>query len=853
MILNKGFNLIFNDLLIEEVLNEAVPVTIEPAEPINLHDCRMIASDVLDIRNEYEESACLVYKDTLTRVAAKVLIFRQTEAGPEVLMRFWRSLVELPGGGFDVNKDNYSIENTIKREVYEELNIELKNIKPTKFNYCEFADRPWVQKHVAKEEDRWKAYYTYVYTAEYAGTGSNDLPEELGRYKWYKVSDILEKKDTKKLAIYKDAIKDSGYANKLDEAIDESITLTEERQLGLVSYCVHDISEGGAKVKTALSALNLILEAEKIKTSIDSDKTRYVSTSRDLTGHLGRKWSCGIVLDGTKVTNKYKSASINHNGQIYFNDMRTSKHLSLNGIYEYTAIGLSKQANLHRKMSAKEFKRREKATYDPNNPLKFYLVDLGGNSFFTIISKKTFDILHDIMLMYNEMPAVQDDKGAAEKYKGRPNVEVKKYEVNVAGSGRRYNTIAQISSLPSRYQDYDFICTESYKYNVQNSGLFINKSSLSRFKNQILEKYGIDITSNEFFREVAGKEYSDEAEERIFPRESDVEYIDVSGCIKLILVSIKYYDIFEGALSDMTKNSDLVYLDQEGNPTIKNSSKNLYYQYSDRGVKLDGSTYNKVKAPYKYFSTDIGFVANIYTDAFKLINQAKSLQIPIYFWSSETVSHDLIHACSTQGFSFITDNARSQQYKDYKAAKDAIANAPKMSNEKDNDGNILTENQVKFFEESEIRSKVFNNKLLVCYSASSRVGKTKIPNESQMGINNTYTGTPYGFGYYFTEYKQSAHVSYSDTNTFYLNIKNPLIIKSRDNYIMITDKQGKSRAYDPGRLAHDPFITTIIKDAGYDGIWVVDEGTYNYIVAFEPNQIKLTTNLKPTSSDAIDE
>jgi hypothetical protein len=43
---------------------------IEKGRPIDLSKARMIKSDVLDIRGEFEESACLYYNDVLTRVAA---------------------------------------------------------------------------------------------------------------------------------------------------------------------------------------------------------------------------------------------------------------------------------------------------------------------------------------------------------------------------------------------------------------------------------------------------------------------------------------------------------------------------------------------------------------------------------------------------------------------------------------------------------------------------------------------------------------------------------------------------------------------------------------------------------------
>lgn len=43
---------------------------VEKGKPLDLSKARMIKSDVMDIRGELEESACLEYNGVLTRVAA---------------------------------------------------------------------------------------------------------------------------------------------------------------------------------------------------------------------------------------------------------------------------------------------------------------------------------------------------------------------------------------------------------------------------------------------------------------------------------------------------------------------------------------------------------------------------------------------------------------------------------------------------------------------------------------------------------------------------------------------------------------------------------------------------------------
>ena len=127
------------DRLYEAKSSRAFPQGyVEAADPINLNNCRMIASDVLDIRGELEESACLVYKDVLTRVAASVLPFRDGPEGKEVFLKLWRSAVYLLGGGVDLVKDGTDPVHTVSRESFEEANVTLSNIKDSKIIFGSF-------------------------------------------------------------------------------------------------------------------------------------------------------------------------------------------------------------------------------------------------------------------------------------------------------------------------------------------------------------------------------------------------------------------------------------------------------------------------------------------------------------------------------------------------------------------------------------------------------------------------------------------------------------------------------------------------------------------------------------------
>ena len=75
----------------------------------NLADCRMILSDVKDIRGELEASACIEYNGELTRVQVRTVILRDTEHGREFLGRSYGRRVGLPGGGYDMDKDHGDI------------------------------------------------------------------------------------------------------------------------------------------------------------------------------------------------------------------------------------------------------------------------------------------------------------------------------------------------------------------------------------------------------------------------------------------------------------------------------------------------------------------------------------------------------------------------------------------------------------------------------------------------------------------------------------------------------------------------------------------------------------------------
>ena len=563
---------------------------VEAAEAINLSDCRMIASDVVDVRGELEESACLEYKGVLTRVAASVLPFREGPEGKEVFLKLWRSAVYLVGGGVDLNKDGTNPANTVARESFEECNMTLNNITDSGCSYWEYGEKPWVEKHVANPEDRWNGYYTWLFTADYTGEGDNELPEEGDNFRWHKVSDILARPDTKKLKFIKQAIIQGGYADA--PALEEDV-LTEGKQLGYVSYAVR---KSAGSPGHPLTSLVRILKSGYIKASTEEDGSKYVSLSRDLLGHLGAgsDWKCGMVLDGDKLADRYKVKPVNYNSMVYFGNSNSAKQLMLRYVAKYQALDEQGQVTGR----------------------TFWVVSMQGSSFLNEISEGTYEVLKTLMNEYNDQPAVSDTGRASDKYKGKTNQEVKKYfDVRHTGNltyGKDKSdwdefksnpdnnipqwlrdtdskpalvttgSIMQPSRVPKKYADASWRCTECIGYNSPTSGLILKAAKLGQYKDLIISTHGVDITSHKFFSAIGGQ-YADEAEERIEAQliklvdkygeatgEAAEDFgMDITGCIKAILIDDKHRDAFQNCTEDELLSSKTLRLYDKGVKTAK--------------------------------------------------------------------------------------------------------------------------------------------------------------------------------------------------------------------------------------------------------------------------------------------
>lgn len=272
----------------------------------NLADCRMILSDVKDIRGELEASACIEYNGELTRVQVRTVILRDTEHGREFLGHSYGRRVGLPGGGYDMEKDQGDILETAIREAYEEFNLILTDVKDTGLGVWSHRDDPWVTKHVEKEEDRWTGYYSYYVTSKVAGNGDNSQPEEINKWTWLPI----EKLKFVNKELY-------AHVSSLEEAIHPDKEARTD--LGEISYLCDSLST----LRMILSRMEIQktyvpevrYEVGEHKGNTQRIKQMSLSTSRNLTGHAERrpnKWGFGVILDGQELSRYYDIEYYNH-------------------------------------------------------------------------------------------------------------------------------------------------------------------------------------------------------------------------------------------------------------------------------------------------------------------------------------------------------------------------------------------------------------------------------------------------------------------------------------------------------------------------------------------------------------
>ena len=185
--------------------------------------------------------------------------------------------------------------------------------------------------------------------------------------------------------------------------------------------------------------------------------------------------------------------------------------------------------------------------------------------------------------------------------------------------------------------------------------------------------------------------------------------------------------------------------------------------------------------------------------------------------------------------------------------------------DRDSKGKILSKEQQEFFKDSKVRDE--NGNLRVVYHSTD--ADFTVFDKAKIGSGNG--GASFGKGFYFATYKDLAGDYGDNMGEYYLNIKNPFEYYTVDKESIIEMLEKSKHEYDKkfvesydydelwdadliddflrkALINENPYavFSEMVQNAGYDGIWAGSE-----IVAFTPEQIKLTTNKNPTSDPDI--
>ena len=151
----------------------------------------------------------------------------------------------------------------------------------------------------------------------------------------------------------------------------------------------------------------------------------------------------------------------------------------------------------------------------------------------------------------------------------------------------------------------------------------------------------------------------------------------------------------------------------------------------------------------------------------------------------------------------------------------------------------LTKAQEEYFRESKIKDE--NGILLVCYHSTNHDFDVFNKDSIQRGP-----------GFWFTVDKSYSEKHGDNLHAVYLNIKNPFNTENIDlqyQYLSeFSEKQGLADGEWPYKDYYPKEFGEFLQSKGYDGMMWEYRGEYT-IIAFEPNQIKLTTNLYPTQAN----
>ena len=260
---------------------------------------------------------------------------------------------------------------------------------------------------------------------------------------------------------------------------------------------------------------------------------------------------------------------------------------------------------------------------------------------------------------------------------------------------------------------------------------------------------------------------------------------------------------------------------QNKNKTPDYDNKHQKYKFADDGWTYRDTYFFDGDGEYYKITISIGHngeIATIYN-----VGIIKKSQLPVEIRSPIMSSKTRATNSSYDKSVSQNDAHVNNNYDNSNKNNTQINKKVKFSLSKDSDGNKLTETQAEFFKDSKVRDEKGN--LQVVYHGSPFTF-TEFQQRDSSAI------LIYGQGHYFTNKQRTAKSYSGEKGTIYkvyLNIKNPYFASSKDEYRLNTKK---------------------LKEQGYDGV-IADLHDEVYYVAFESNQIKETTNIRPTFNNDI--
>lgn len=157
---------------------------------------------------------------------------------------------------------------------------------------------------------------------------------------------------------------------------------------------------------------------------------------------------------------------------------------------------------------------------------------------------------------------------------------------------------------------------------------------------------------------------------------------------------------------------------------------------------------------------------------------------------------------------------------------------------KDSLGNILTEQQIKYFSDSKVRDSSDN--LLVCYHGTDAYFDT-------FDYEHMNPDSKLGLGFYFTK-GDKLQFSYEHELACYVNLIKPLYeYKDADKLAEVLQEEDRLLA--EGKTKNE-VMSAIVAKFNIDGIIGDDKG-HKVIVAFNSAQIKSIENKEPTNRESI--